>query len=131
MLTDAEYQALADFRFALRGFYAFSEAQAAAAGLSAQQHQALLAIRGSRGEGMAIGDLADRLALKPHTVSELIDRMAAAGLVERQRSAADRRRVALTITPRGEKLLGALSAAHRDELRRMRPLLIELLASLG
>lgn len=131
MLTDAEYQALADFRFALRGFYAFSEAQAAAAGLSAQQHQALLAIRGSRGEGMAIGDLADRLALKPHTVSELIDRMAAAGLVERQRSATDRRRVALMITPRGEKLLGALSAAHRDELRRMRPLLIELLASLG
>ncbi len=131
MLTDAEYQALADFRFALRGFYAFSEAQAAAAGLSAQQHQALLAIRGSWGEGMAIGDLADRLALKPHTVSELIDRMAAAGLVERQRSAADRRRVALMITPRGEKLLGALSAAHRDELRRMRPLLIELLASLG
>lgn len=131
MLTDAEYQALADFRFALRGFYAFSEAQAAAAGLSAQQHQALLAIWGSRGEGMAIGDLADRLALKPHTVSELIDRMAAAGLVERQRSATDRRRVALMITPRGEKLLGALSAAHRDELRRMRPLLIELLASLG
>ena len=131
MLTDSDYQALADFRFALRGFARFSEAQAIAAGLTAQQHQALLAIRGARSDGVTIGDVADRLAVKAHTMSELVDRMAAAGLVERRRSPIDRRRVALAITTRGERLLDRLSASHRDELRRMRPLLIQLLASLG
>lgn len=131
MVTDEEYRVLADFRFALRRFTAFSEAQAVSTGLSPQQHQALLAIRGSRTAAMTIGELAERLALKPHTISELIDRMATAGLVERARSAADRRCVTVVITPRGADLLETLSAAHRSELRQLRPMLVDLLASLG
>lgn len=43
-LFDSDYAALAEFRFALRRFQLFSETNAAAAGLSSQQHQALLAI---------------------------------------------------------------------------------------
>lgn len=131
MLTDEDYRTLADFRFALRTFAGFSETQATTAGLTAQQHQALLAIRGARESEIPIGFLAERLTLKPHTVSELVDRMAVAGLVQRSPSATDRRRVVLTITPHGRRLLDTLSAAHRDEIRRMRPLLIQLLASLG
>ena len=53
-MTDApfskqEYVALAAFRHQLRQFLLFSENAAAAAGLPAQQHQALLALAGHEG----------------------------------------------------------------------------------
>ena len=44
---ETNYEALADLRYALRKFLAFSEAAAKAEDLSAQQHQALLAIKGT------------------------------------------------------------------------------------
>ncbi|HEY2034092.1 MAG TPA: hypothetical protein VGH02_10445, partial [Rhizomicrobium sp.] len=51
-LTPADYRALAEFRFLLRRFMAFSEEAARAAGLAPQQHQALLAIKGLEGAPM-------------------------------------------------------------------------------
>src|SRR3546814_21162422 len=47
LLDDGDYAALAEFRAVLRTFLAFSEQRANEVGLSAQQHQALLAIRGA------------------------------------------------------------------------------------
>src|SRR3546814_15555556 len=44
-LIDIDYAALAEFRFALRRFQMFSDTKAGEAGLTPQQHQALLAIR--------------------------------------------------------------------------------------
>jgi DNA-binding MarR family transcriptional regulator len=77
-LGKASYEALADFRFALRNFLAFSEKAAAAAGLTAQQHQAMLAIRGApEGESLTIGQIASRLMIRHHTAVELVDRLAA------------------------------------------------------
>jgi hypothetical protein len=57
-LTDAEYAALADFRRTLRQFQAFSEERAADFGLTPQQHQVLLTIRGASPRPVSIG--ADR-----------------------------------------------------------------------
>ena len=68
-LSDADYAALSDFRQALRQFHAFSEARAAEQGLTPQQHQALLAIRGATPEAPTIGTVAQRLMLKPHSAS--------------------------------------------------------------
>ena len=48
-LTQADYEALAEFRYALRQFLHFSEDAARAAGLTPQQHQAMLAIKGFPG----------------------------------------------------------------------------------
>ena len=45
-MREADYAALAQFRYQLRTFLAFSEAAAQSAGLTPQQHQALLAIKG-------------------------------------------------------------------------------------
>ena len=42
----SQYETLAAFRYALRRFIHFSEEAAQAAGITAQQHQALLAIKG-------------------------------------------------------------------------------------
>ncbi|MCW2319282.1 DNA-binding MarR family transcriptional regulator [Rhodoblastus acidophilus] len=130
-LDDRDYAALADFRAALRAFLAFSEARAVEVGLSPQQHQALLAIRGAPGAEATIGYVAERLILKPHSASELISRLEALDLVARRASETDRRKTTLVLTERAADLLGELSAIHREEIRRLKPLLLELLDRFG
>ena len=49
LLTDADFQALAAFRAGLRRFLRFSEDAAREAGLTPQQHQLLVSIRGHKG----------------------------------------------------------------------------------
>ncbi len=130
-LTQAEYEALAAFRYALRQFLSFSERAAARAGLRAQQHQALLAIKGFPGGGrIGLGELAERLQLRHHSAVGLVDRLVRARLVVRHRNEVDRRQVRLALTARGERLLAQLSTAHREQLRRLGPQLSELLRSL-
>lgn len=127
-----DYELLAEFRYALRRFLAFSERAAGGAGLTPQQHQALLAVKGFPGRDRAsVGELAERLQVRHHSAVGLVDRLEQAGLLARQRSPDDARRVLLAVTPRGERLLARLSAAHRDELRRLRPHLVALLEHLN
>jgi DNA-binding MarR family transcriptional regulator len=107
----------------------FSEEAAEAAGLTAQQHQALLAIKGFAASGpITTGTLAERLGIRHHSAVGLVDRLAAKALVKRRSGTADRRQVLLALTPKAEALLARLSAAHRDELERLAPLLQALLA---
>lgn len=130
-LTDADYAALADFRHALRQFQAFSERRAAECGLTPQQHQALLAIRGHKEGRASVGYVAERLILKPHSASGLIDRLEVLGLVMRQPSETDRRQALLILTDRAADLLEALSSTHREELVRLRPVLTQIFEHLG
>lgn len=128
--TDIDYAALAEFRFALRRFQVFSEARAAEAGLTPQQHQALLAIRAADPDEATVGYVAQRLIVKPHSASELIDRLEAQGLVRREPTRSDRRRALLRLMPQASEILSDLSAAHREEIRRLQPLLVEHLTRL-
>ena len=131
-LAQTEYETLAAFRHAVRRFLAFSAREARGAGISPQQHQALLAIKGEPHRGhLTIGELAERLQLRHHSAVGLADRLVRAGLARRERSSEDRRQVHLRLTPRGERLLADLSAAHRAELGRIGPELRALLARLG
>jgi len=130
-LDDGDYAALADFRAALRGFLAFSESKAGEIGLTPQQHQALLAIRGAATGQATIGYVADRLILKPHSASELVNRLEMLDLILRQTLEEDRRKAVLALTGRAEALLAQLSATHREEIRRLKPLLLDLLARFG
>jgi len=131
-VTRAEYRALADFRYELRRFLRFSEQAARAAGLEPQQHQLLLAVCGlPRRVPATIGRLAERLQLRHHSTVERVDRMEARGLVRRARQGPDRRRVAVRLTPRGERLLPRLSLAHRTELDAVAPRLVRALRGLA
>ncbi|MBS0479446.1 MAG: MarR family transcriptional regulator [Proteobacteria bacterium] len=130
-LTDAEYAALADFRHTLRQFQAFSEEQVAEFGLTPRQHQTLLAIRGAGSNPVAIGHIAERLFVKPHSASGLVVRLEALGLVARQSSPHDARQALIDLTPRAQDLLDRLSAVHRDEIVRMRPMLKRLLDTIA
>jgi DNA-binding MarR family transcriptional regulator len=119
--SKAEYEALAAFRHELRRFLRFSEEAARRHGITPQQHQLLLALKGFPGRDWAtIRELADRLQLRHHSVVGEVDRAAAAGLVARAPHAADRRAVEVRLTADGERLLQSLTAAHRGELRRVR-----------
>lgn len=129
-LTDADYAALAEFRYALRQFMAFSERGAAEVGLTPQQHQALLAIRGASPVAVNVGYVAARLSLKPHSATGLIDRLETLALLTRHPSPDDGRQALLRLTPKARALLRKLSQTHRDEVVRIRPLLKELLERL-
>ncbi len=127
-LSPTDYTRLAEFRYLLRQFLIFSEQAADRAGLTAQQHQALLAIKGfGAAQPLTIGELASRLGIKHHSAVGLVDRLLAKSLVRRQPGAQDRRQVVLRLTSRAEQLLARLSATHRAELQRLAPLLQTLL----
>jgi len=129
-LPAGSYSLLADFRYELRRFQHFSELAAKAEGLSPQQHQALLSIHGAEDGMLSIGGLAERLLIKPHSASGLVDRLVAQGLVRRAEGK-DRRRVNLLLTATAKKKLMRLSRAHLAELARIRPLLARLIETTG
>jgi len=129
-LDAGDYRLLADFRRLLRQFLAFSEQSAAKAGLAPQQHQALLAIKGHRDGAPTVGDLARHLVIRHHSAVGLVDRLVRAGYVVRRGDPADKRRVTLVLTKKGQAVLKQLTVWHRAELRRLAPLLKPLLARL-
>ncbi|SDH28914.1 DNA-binding transcriptional regulator, MarR family [Sinosporangium album] len=130
-LSDSEYARLLGLRAALRRFLRWSEEQAAEVGLTAAQHQLLLAIRGhSDPRGPTIGDLAEYLCTRHHSTVQLVNRVEQMGLVTRNRSlSGDRRIVRLMLTEKGEGKLALLSAPHLEELRRLAPLVAGLAES--
>jgi MarR family transcriptional regulator, transcriptional regulator for hemolysin len=74
-----------------------------ALGLTQVQWRALAHL--SRAEGMTQVALAESLEIQPITLTRLIDRMAAAGWVERRNHPQDRRAVQLYLTPKAQPVL--------------------------
>jgi DNA-binding MarR family transcriptional regulator len=119
-LTKQDFEALARFRFGIRRYLRFSEETVRSHGVTPQQYQLMLALKGYPGRDWAVvRELADRLQLRHHSVVELVDRAQGQGLVQRTADPDDARAVRVVLTVDGEQLLGRLSALHRDELRRM------------
>ena len=130
-ITRAQYQTLAEFRYALRRFLHFSEAAAEGVGITPQQHQAMLAIKGFPGrDRVTIGELAERLQVRHHSAVGLADRLVAEDYIRRVTDPKDRRLVHLALTTRGEGVLEKLSAVHREQLRRIGPQINRLLETL-
>jgi DNA-binding MarR family transcriptional regulator len=130
-ITKAEYELLAAFRYSLRQFLRFSERAAQTASLTPRQHQALLAIKGfPKRERVTIGELAEQLQIAHHTAVELVDRLVAQKLVQREDGLEDRRQVFVKLSRAGLAMLERLSNAHRAELRRLGPRLVTLLENL-
>jgi len=109
--TQADYEALANLRYVLRRFMAFSSSAAHQAGLPPQQ-------------------LAERLLIAPHSATELVGRLVQAELVVTITDSRDKRRHTVRLTPKADELLEQLSAVHLREIRDMAPRLIETLRAL-
>ncbi|TCC07179.1 MarR family winged helix-turn-helix transcriptional regulator [Kribbella soli] len=119
-LTKADFEALARFRFGIRRYLRFSEQAVRGHGLTPQQYQLMLALKGFPGrEWASLTELADRLQLRHHSVVELVNRAQAQDLVTRASDPTDARVVRVELTRHGERALARLSALHRDELRRL------------
>ena len=130
-LTKADFEAHAAFRYALRQFLSFSEAAARSEGMSPQQYQALLAIQGFPGrDEVTVGELAERLQLKHHSVVELVDRMEAQNLVTRRPDPADRRQVFVELTDRGVERVRAVMGKNRTKLRELQLHILDFVTTL-
>jgi DNA-binding MarR family transcriptional regulator len=128
----ADYQALATYRHALRRFLHFSTEAARAEGYTQQQYQVLLAVKAAPASpGLTIGELAETMHLRHHSAVGLVDRLTKRGLLRRKTEVNDRRRVRVSLTARGEKVLGRLAAIHLEELRQLGPQLVHSLQKLG
>jgi DNA-binding MarR family transcriptional regulator len=87
--------------------------------VSPTQYNVLRILRGAP-EGLACGEIANRMITRDPDVTRLLDRLEKRGLISRCRETKDRRTVMARITPEGLKLLGRLDepvqAAHRKQL---------------
>ncbi|MBP2369069.1 MarR family winged helix-turn-helix transcriptional regulator [Pseudonocardia parietis] len=123
-LTKPDFEALARFRFGIRRYLRFSEETVRRNGLTPQQYQLMLALKGFPERDWAtVGELADRLQLRHHSTVELVNRAQGQELVRRDPDPADARVVRVVLTVHGERVLGELSALHRDQLDRMSAIL--------
>jgi DNA-binding MarR family transcriptional regulator len=117
-----DYRHLLELRTGLRRFLRWSEQQAQKVGVTPAQHQLLLAVRGHADpRGPTVGDVADYLVLRHHSAVGLVDRAAAAGLVERGKDRENSSAVRLRLTEQGSRALDALSELHLRELAHLAP----------
>lgn len=74
-------------------------------------------------EGRTMGELAEIVLMNPPTLTKLVDRMVANGLVQRQLAPEDHRRVQLVLTNAGVELIGEvrrqMDAQNEDILERL------------
>lgn len=96
------------------------------------QHQLLLAIAGHPDPaGPAIGDVAEYLVLRHHSVVGLVDRAQEAGLVVRHTDRHNHSVIRLALTDSGLEKLDRLTQAHLQELAQLAPAMRSLWDALG
>ncbi|MFI9407687.1 MarR family winged helix-turn-helix transcriptional regulator [Nocardia sp. NPDC052316] len=108
-------------------------------GLTYPQYLVMLALW--ERDGRSVGEVCQALALDSGTLSPLLKRLEAAGLVQRTRSAADERRVDIQLTERGRELraqardipaeMAAACGLSMDEFLALRETLRRLTAALA
>ena len=119
-LSDVDYAALANLRYRIRKFRLFSTKAAEKLGLSPQQHQALLAIKGlGSGEQMSVSTLAAPLFVPAASAAELTRSLEGRGYVTIE--VKQRRRTIVRLTDKAEEILRRLTPAHLYEIREMAP----------
>ncbi len=55
-------------------------------------------------DGLSVNEITQRLILNTNTITPILKRMEAQGIIQRKRSDEDERRVIVTLTPKGERL---------------------------
>src|ERR1700757_2074376 len=101
--------------------------------LSSTQYNVLRILRGAP-EGLACGEIGNRMVTRDSDITRLLDRLEKRSLVSRCRESKDRRTVWTRITPEGLELLAQLDepmlATHRELLGHLGPKRLKLLADL-
>jgi DNA-binding MarR family transcriptional regulator len=124
------YEGLAGFRLAMRRFLTLSGAALAEADVTSQQYQAMLVIKTAKDGRVTMRELSEQMLMQRHGAVQLVDRLSAAGLVERMPSEIDKRSVLIGLTPKGAQVLQALAKIHVEGLLANQSLLVESLSKL-
>ena len=94
-----------------------------AAELSPTQYNVLRILRGAGAEGLACGEIGDRMVTRDPDITRLLDRLEKRGLVKRSREKDDRRVVTIRITSAGldflKKLDEPVFRLHKAQLGHM------------
>jgi DNA-binding MarR family transcriptional regulator len=123
-----ELRRAADFRLALRHFHAATDRVVRSCGLTPRQYLLLLILESTpREKSTRIGELSAALGLVPSTVTELLDRAEAAGLLERADAAHDGRVTHVRATAEGRKRLAKAFRELEDERRAVAGTAVPLL----
>jgi len=103
-------------------------------GITSTQYNVLRILRGAGPDGLCRNEVRDRLVAQVPDVTRLLDRLELSGLIERERSTADRRLVSTRITESGLKLLDQLDVPvvemHGKLLGHMSPEQLQTLSEL-
>lgn len=103
------------FHSVLSRFFTIRARQPAARGVTLAQMRVLWTLER---EGSAVlGQVARMLCVSSSTATELSDRLVRGGYARRASQAGDRRRVALSLTPRGRSLLAEFARRRHDRWR--------------
>jgi DNA-binding MarR family transcriptional regulator len=130
-ISPAEYETLAEFRHQIASFLRRRREAAEAAGLEPQQYELLLAIKGAPdGTHPNIKQIAQQLLLQHHSAVELTGRLEKRGLVQRQRSATDRRSVLVSVTKAGDRIMEQVVQFSLSQLQLEGPQLLKTLGRL-
>jgi len=118
---DISYDVLVTLRQIIRAIDMHSKQLVKRYGLTAPQLMVLKEIVSD--EDINIGRVARKVSLSQATVTNIIDRLETRGMVTRERSAADKRRVIVRVTDKTRELLSSNPSVLQEEfVRRFRSL---------
>jgi DNA-binding MarR family transcriptional regulator len=114
--SDREFRRLVDDMFALAARHeAVRDGHAARIGLSRVEYSMLIALHHLENDGdVGVKGLADYLRVSGSFVTTMIGKLVAGGLVAKQPGLEDKRRVRLSVTPKGHHLLATLAPAQQQ-----------------
>lgn len=136
------FRALRSLRRIIRQVGAHSRSMARDSGLTLPQLVCMRAVRSCTDEEVTVAAVADAVSLSRSTVSVVAEKLVQGGLLNRDRSPRDRRRVHLSLTDEGERRLqemplplqdrflqrlGALPAAEREALLQALETVVEMM----
>ena len=114
---DLEQQVCYALSIAARGVVAAYKPLLAPLGLTHPQYLAMVALW--QHGPLQVKDLGSLLSLDSGTLSPLLKRLDATGLVRRERSPLDERQVTVTLTEAGQQLRGRAERVHEEIVRRL------------
>lgn len=135
---DPTAEVLRSIRRIVRAITLRSKALSRATGLTVPQLLCLRVVAAREEQPPTLADLAREVELSPATITGIVDRLQRAGLVERLRSQADRRKIRVVLTAAGrercqtlpyvlhERVVARLSALPRPERDRLEQALREV-----
>jgi DNA-binding MarR family transcriptional regulator len=104
------YESLAELDYQMQRFERLSDQAAQNAGLQPLAAKLLLALKGLPEEGSpTVGEIAERLHVRHHTVVGVVNRLVGRGFLVRCRGAWDRRVVLYSLRPLGKVWCGTWS----------------------